>query len=140
MPAVTLLLSAILVAALDQATKSFVLSRLREGRATSFGWIVIRRVMNLRGSVVVSGRATLLTLWVVEIALLLALVQFGPLFQGVVAQVSLGVALGGASGNLFDRLWRGGVVDFIDFGFWPVFNLADSAIVTGALTATLFMR
>ena len=41
--------------------------------------------------------------------------------------------LGGALGNLVDRLIFGTVTDFIDFQIWPVFNLADSAIVIGAL-------
>ena len=50
----------------------------------------------------------------------------------------LGLVLGGALGNLTDRLTRGGslfdgkVVDFVDFHIWPVFNLADAAIVVGA--------
>lgn len=43
----------------------------------------------------------------------------------------LAVMLGGAAGNLFDRLQTGYVVDFIDLRFWPVFNLADVAIVAG---------
>lgn len=50
--------------------------------------------------------------------------------------VPLGIVLGGGLGNAFDRLFRdegGGVVDFIDLHFWPVFNMADIAIVTGAL-------
>ena len=53
--------------------------------------------------------------------------------------VALGLILGGAFGNLTDRaatgdgLLSGRVVDFIDFHVWPVFNLADSAIVIGAL-------
>ena len=49
--------------------------------------------------------------------------------------VGLGLILGGALGNLTDRLVRGprGVIDFIDFRVWPVFNAADSAIVIGAL-------
>lgn len=53
--------------------------------------------------------------------------------------VGLGLVLGGAIGNLTDRLVRGDglldgrVVDFIDFRVWPVFNLADSAIVLGAI-------
>jgi len=76
-------------------------------------------------------------LWVAEVALLVVLVQVGPFFQSATAQVALGVALGGAGGNLMDRLWRGGIVDFIDFGFWPVFNLADTAIVVGGLIAVL---
>ena len=48
--------------------------------------------------------------------------------------VGLGLILGGALGNLTDRLIRGprGVIDFIDFRVWPVFNAADSAIVVGA--------
>ncbi|MBO8128839.1 MAG: signal peptidase II [Peptococcaceae bacterium] len=41
--------------------------------------------------------------------------------------------LGGGLGNLLDRLQLGYVVDFIDFHFWPVFNIADIAIVTGVI-------
>lgn len=48
-----------------------------------------------------------------------------------VFQVGLGLALGGALGNLVDRIRLGYVVDFLDFRFWPVFNLADIAIVSG---------
>jgi len=44
----------------------------------------------------------------------------------------LGLILGGALGNLADRLRYGFVVDFLDFRVWPVFNLADTAIVAGA--------
>jgi signal peptidase II len=52
--------------------------------------------------------------------------------------VALGLVLGGALGNLTDRIVRGAgvsgrVVDFIDFHVWPVFNVADSCIVVGAL-------
>ena len=57
--------------------------------------------------------------------------------------LSLGLLLGGATGNLVDRVFRspgpgrGAVVDFIDFRVWPVFNVADSAIVVGGLLAVL---
>lgn len=56
---------------------------------------------------------------------------------GRLSAVALGLILGGAVGNLTDRLiradgFRGEVVDFIDFHVWPVFNAADSAIVIGA--------
>ena len=48
--------------------------------------------------------------------------------------MAAGLVAGGAAGNLIDRLLRpGGVVDFIDFRFWPAFNVADSAISIGAV-------
>jgi signal peptidase II len=55
-----------------------------------------------------------------------------------VVGASIGLVLGGALGNLTDRAFRdegfrGRVVDFIDFHVWPVFNLADAAIVVGAV-------
>ena len=48
-------------------------------------------------------------------------------------RVSMGLLLGGAVGNLIDRLVLGRVTDFLDVGAWPVFNLADSSIVTGVI-------
>jgi signal peptidase II len=55
--------------------------------------------------------------------------------------VCLGLILGGAVGNLMDRLRFGSVVDFLDFRVWPVFNLADSCITVGAaLLAVSFWR
>jgi len=56
----------------------------------------------------------------------------------LVTAIALGLVLGGALGNLTDRLTRGDgisgrVVDFIDLQIWPVFNLADCAIVVGAM-------
>ena len=45
--------------------------------------------------------------------------------------LALGLVLGGAGGNLVDRIHSGSVVDFLDFRVWPVFNLADVAIVLG---------
>jgi signal peptidase II len=60
-------------------------------------------------------------------------------------QLALGLQLGGAAGNLVDRLRSSGsVVDFIDLNFWPlhnwpVFNLADSSIVVGVALLTLLM-
>lgn len=79
----------------------------------------------------------MLVFWLVEVAIFVALVHLGPFFQGLLALVALGAALGGATSNLFDCLWRDGVVDFVDLGFWPVFNLADVAIVAGSFTVVL---
>ena len=50
---------------------------------------------------------------------------------------SLGLLLGGAAGNLLDRLRFGHVVDFMDLRVWPVFNLADVAITLGAVSLAL---
>ena len=50
-----------------------------------------------------------------------------------ILKLSLGLILGGAMGNLIDRLRFGFVVDFLDFRIWPVFNLADSAITLAAI-------
>ena len=44
---------------------------------------------------------------------------------------SVGFILGGASGNLIDRIRLGYVTDFLDFRVWPVFNIGDSAVVLG---------
>ena len=57
------------------------------------------------------------------------------------AKLTIGLLLGGAFGNLFDRVAAGEVTDFIDVGPWPIFNLADSSIVVGisALVARLVL-
>jgi signal peptidase II len=47
--------------------------------------------------------------------------------------LALGLVLGGAFGNLVDRIMFGRVVDFLDFQIWPVFNIADSCITIGAV-------
>lgn len=49
----------------------------------------------------------------------------------ILVQVALGLQLGGAIGNMIDRVRQGHVTDFIYFHFWPAFNIADMAIVTG---------
>ena len=50
-----------------------------------------------------------------------------------VSQVGIGCILGGALGNLTDRIFRGAVVDFINVHVWPIFNLADCAISIGVV-------
>ena len=65
---------------------------------------------------------------------------------GILFQISAGLILGGAIGNLIDRLGRGGVVDFLDCYLrigrkefhWPAFNLADSAICIGVILLLFF--
>jgi signal peptidase II len=60
-----------------------------------------------------------------------------------VARSAAGLLIGGALGNLFDRVFRGrgwlhgGVVDFIDVQWWPIFNVADIAVSVGAVLFAL---
>ena len=54
-------------------------------------------------------------------------------------RIALGLQLGGALGNLIDRLRLGHVTDFLDFGPWPVFNLADTSIVAGVIILAILM-
>lgn len=59
--------------------------------------------------------------------------------QHLLVRMALGFQLGGAVGNLTDRLTRGAVTDWIHFKFWPVFNVADSAIVVGVLILFFYL-
>lgn len=75
---------------------------------------------------------------VVSVVVVIVVVVASRDLPGRLTAVALGLLLAGALGNLTDRLIRGPgfsgeVVDFLDFHVWPVFNLADSAIVVGAL-------
>ncbi|MGQ9683327.1 MAG: signal peptidase II [Anaerolineae bacterium] len=80
---------------------------------------------------------------VVALAVVAALLIFYRQFAVTsrLMQVCLGLQVGGAIGNLIDRLRLGYVVDFLDFKFWPVFNVADSCIVVGVvILAFLLLR
>ena len=53
--------------------------------------------------------------------------------------ICLGALLGGALGNLIDRVLYGSVIDFLDFRVWPVFNAADSAITISAICLVVLL-
>jgi len=59
--------------------------------------------------------------------------------QSLIVQISIGLILGGAFGNTVDRIRVGYVIDFIQVGWWPVFNVADSAITTGAVLLAIYL-
>jgi signal peptidase II len=65
--------------------------------------------------------------------------------RNMLAAFALGLILGGALGNLTDRIvrgpgWTGRVVDFVDLHVWPIFNVADTAIVIGAILLAVSTR
>jgi len=133
----------ILVAAaailLDQVAKAFVVAYVEPGRSIT----LIPHVLSLTHSTN-SGAAFGLFKGSGQIVFLAALVvvvlTFAWFFafrkkQSLWSFVGLGLIIGGALGNLIDRVARHNhqVVDFFDLGWWPVFNVADIAIVAGVI-------
>lgn len=128
-----LVLAAMIVAA-DRATKEIALHRLTFGRREHR----FLRVVLARRTLLDSGASprTLVTLWVAAVACTVTALLCAPaLHQNTLVTAGVAAALAGASGNLADRIIHGAVVDFVAIGRWPVFNLADVAIVAGAALA-----
>jgi signal peptidase II len=124
--------AAVFATSADQASKALAgLPRAdrrirRAGRRSGLRW-----VLNHRASLVAMPLSWVVLIWIAVLAAaVLAVVQASPLL-GIGGTVGLGLALGGATSNLADRVLRGGVVDFIAIGAWPTFNLADAAMLTG---------
>lgn len=136
-----LLIGAGLCFSLDQAAKMLVARRLTRGQSIPVtSWLSITRLDNPRGLPLLRNpRGQLLLLAALAAGICLTVWQ-GLFFQRPAAQLGLGLALGGASGNVYDQLRRGSVLDFLDLGWWPVFNLADAAITMGVLTALWFLN
>ncbi len=72
---------------------------------------------------------------IVAIVVALAIVYYVVTYPSLpwLIQLSLGLQLGGALGNMWDRIQQGAVVDFVDIGFWPIFNVADVSVLGGVL-------
>ncbi len=126
------------VLVLDAATKQWALSALADGPIDLFGSVRLNLIFNKAGAFGLGG-AFVPFLAVAALVLVVVMVMVGSASARVVPAVALGLILGGAFGNVADRVFRspgflkGAVVDFVDVGFWPVFNLADSAITCGCL-------
>ncbi|MEW6661633.1 MAG: signal peptidase II [Bacillota bacterium] len=75
--------------------------------------------------------------FLVVAAIIIVLLRLPP--ERKLLKVALALQLGGAVGNLIDRIRTGYVVDFFDFRVWPVFNIADSAIVIGVILLSWFL-
>jgi signal peptidase II len=125
-----------LVLIADRVTKEFVASRLRAGKPVPIGHCLRMRpvLTRWRGAGVAHDRAMVL-LWLAVLAGIVVAVGSGRVFQHPTAHMGLSAALAGAASNLYDRVARGAVVDFIDLGWWPIFNVADVSITLGVLIA-----
>jgi len=135
-----LLLTAGVVVALDQVTKSLVLSALDDGPVDLLGGaLTLRLTFNPGGAFGVLRGVPGFFLVATLVVIVLILVWAHKLDDQRWV-VPLGMVLGGGIGNVADRIFRdtdGRVVDFIDLHWWPVFNLADAAIVLGVVTILL---
>ena len=135
------LVIAALFIVLDQASKYFITQWLADGRSVeiaSFFNIVLVHNAGAAFSFLAGaagwqrgffiGIAVVASVWIVFLLRRHA--------QETMLCLALSLILGGALGNLIDRIWLGAVVDFLDFHavgwHWPAFNVADSAITCGA--------
>lgn len=136
-----LLTTAIAILALDHLTKWLVVTHLTLGQQVrAVGPLTIDYVQNNGAAFSLFPQFHYVYL-VVAAAVAIYIVFFGHrLGDGFWHQVVLGAVLGGALSNGVDRLLFGYVVDFVDFHFWPVFNVADSAIVIGVIVGVLTFR
>jgi signal peptidase II len=132
---------AVVTIAADQLSKMAVVDRIALcDRVPVLGTIL--RVTNIRNSGAVfgmmKGAGTYFTLFSVIAAIALVVAIFFARKSSALVKVALGMVLGGALGNLVDRLRFGAVIDFIDIGVseaarWPCFNIADAAITAGVV-------
>lgn len=124
--------------ALDQVSKAWAVAAL-DDRSIEVLWKLRLHLTTNTGFAFSSGQGLGPLLGLVAAFVIILLWKMRARFTSRRGVISLGLVLGGACGNLTDRLFRaagwgrGAVVDFIDFRFWPVFNLADAAIVVGVI-------
>jgi signal peptidase II len=117
----------------DQLTKHVVVSRLALNESSHvIGPLSIHRVENSGIAFGLFTSATAAVIVLTTIAVIWMLVYFARSgARHPVIPAALGLLIGGSVSNLVDRVRLGHVTDFIDFGWWPAFNLADSFIVIG---------
>jgi signal peptidase II len=123
------------VVATDQAVKALVRTTIDAGDQVDL-FLGIRFV-NVRNNGIAfgifSGGGAVLVIFAVA-ALVALLTFFARHRDRPLVWLPTGLLIGGAAGNLLDRVREGAVTDFIDFPAWPAFNVADIAITFGVLT------
>lgn len=126
------------VVALDQATKQAVVAHVRPSSPVDLG--LGFHLANVRNEgvafgLLAGGEGLVLAMTLGALALLLAYFAFDIRRPGL--WLAVGLVVGGALGNLADRVRDGFVIDFVDPPLWPAFNLADVAIVVGVVMLVL---
>ncbi len=127
------------VVAVDQVSKSLALRDLRTHSVHLFGSIYLRLQLNtgVAFSLFAGFGSWIIVGAIVLVCILLATTHW---VRSKVGAVAVGLVLGGALGNLADRLFRdnhGAVIDFIYTRYWPTFNVADACIVVGVVMLIL---
>jgi signal peptidase II len=125
----------------DQLTKSWAVRRLDGDRTIDVVWTLRFNLAFNSGASFSRGQG--MGKWIALVALVIVglLVWQARKVRSRLAAVALGMIVGGALGNVIDRAFRdgnggflgGSVVDFIDFQWWPIFNVADMGVVVGAI-------
>ena len=133
LPRLSFILTAIVALLADQVSKMWIMSNMQVGQSIPPDGLV--RLTYVRNSGVAFGlfpnQTFIITLAAIAgLAILLIYYRLSP-FRNMYTYTSVGFILGGASGNLIDRIRLGYVTDFLDFRVWPVFNIGDSAVVLG---------
>jgi signal peptidase II len=135
-PGALLLGTMAVVIALDQAVKFLIRGWLHPSQSVPVfeGYFHITHVRNTGAAFgLMPGQRTLFIITSMLVLAAIGLYWWRARPRSLVLAVSLGLVSGGAIGNLIDRVFEGRVTDFFDFRIFPVFNIADMAIVTGAL-------
>jgi signal peptidase II len=131
------------VLVLDQITKHWAVSRLKDGDDIDIFWTL--RLNYSENNGMAFGRLQSMGPVIAVVAMVIIVVLLVSLRRSPsrAADVAVGLVLGGAVGNLLDRLFRGpgwfrgAVVDFIDFQWFPIFNIADMGITIGGALLVL---
>ena len=138
---------AAVVIALDQLTKWWAVERLGDGEIIELFWTLQFRLVRNDGAAFGFGTQITPVITVAAISISIAVVVYGRSIRRRAVAATLGAVLGGAVGNVIDRFLRpgdgplrGAVIDFIDFQWWPVFNIADISIVCGGIVLVILLR
>ena len=138
-----LAVTALLVFLFDYASKELAIRNLSDGSIDVIGDLLrFNLVFNPGAAFSLASNATIF-LSAFGISIAVVIFYYGRKVKSTPWAVALGLALGGIFGNLTDRIFRepgmlrGEVVDWIQLPNWPIFNMADSAVVCAAVLITI---